>query len=151
MNHDVKRKLDRCLTTLLERDGELLELDVNERSLTHKLAEYLQCEFFDWNVDCEYNRRFSLPKKLEGHPFQTGNAPTDDTSGRTVYPDIVVHRRGKTENHLVIEVKKRSNPEDLNIDRWKLEGFRDQMGYRNAVLIVFDGLKWPDIEDWSHG
>lgn len=149
MNQDVRRKLDKCLTTLLDRDRELLELDVNERSLAHKLAEYLQCEFPDWNVDCEYNRKFSIPKRLQGHPFTTSDVPTDDTSGRTVYPDIIVHRRGVDDNHLVVEIKKRSNRDDLEIDRGKLEGFTHQMGYRNAALIVFDGVEEPKIEDFS--
>ena len=50
------QNLEIALSELIERDSFLFEADANERSITHKLAEYLQAQFQDWNVDCEYNR-----------------------------------------------------------------------------------------------
>ena len=38
------------------RDLLLVEYKVAERALTHKLEEYMQMFFFDYNVDCEYNK-----------------------------------------------------------------------------------------------
>ncbi|MCL1902495.1 MAG: hypothetical protein FWG18_02595 [Alphaproteobacteria bacterium] len=39
--------------------------EVNERSQTHKLAEYLQYLLPHWNVDCEYNKKLTDPKTLD--------------------------------------------------------------------------------------
>ena len=57
-------------------------MDANERSLTHKLAEYLQCEFPDWHVDCEYNRHGLDVKRLAIHSWRV---KADDTEARTVF------------------------------------------------------------------
>jgi len=57
--NEVKYSVDRALTKLLQNDSLLVELNANERSITHKLAEYLQLEFAAWNVDCEYNRNWA--------------------------------------------------------------------------------------------
>ena len=73
----------------LKAEGDLLQLNANERSITHKLAEYLQREFSDWNVDCEYNRLGAAIKRLPA-PEAIGS---DDEDGRTIFPDIIVHRR----------------------------------------------------------
>lgn len=45
-----------ALGVLQKNDSFLLENEVNERTIAHKFAEYLQKQFPDWNVDCEYNR-----------------------------------------------------------------------------------------------
>ena len=59
-----------------------------------------------------------------------------------VYPDIIVHQRGKDErNLLVIEAKKDNNKEDLKKDRCKLQEFTNQHGYykyKFGLLMVFD-------------
>ncbi|MEQ8191441.1 MAG: hypothetical protein ABRQ39_25980 [Candidatus Eremiobacterota bacterium] len=50
---------------LLQSDSYLLKYDINEPSITHKLAEYLQQElrkyneFNDYHVDCEYNKELN--------------------------------------------------------------------------------------------
>jgi len=59
MNKDViQEKLNRAIETLVEYDKFLLAADVNERSITHQLALYLEDEFADYDIDCEYNRMF---------------------------------------------------------------------------------------------
>ena len=90
----VTDKLNRATATFLKRDPYLLEVDANERSMTAKIAAYLQTEFRDlWDVDCEYNRDGEhLPERVYHLVHQISN---DDEFGRTVYPDIIVHRRGK--------------------------------------------------------
>lgn len=54
----VHKKVEKAINILSKNDAFLLEGNVNERSISHKLAEYLQQEFNDWNVDYEYNRDF---------------------------------------------------------------------------------------------
>lgn len=56
------------LGELFTNDLSLLEDDASERSITHKLAEYLQKRIPDMHIDCEYNRNAALgegaPKTL---------------------------------------------------------------------------------------
>lgn len=61
-SHGVIRK---AVTQLIKNDRYLLEKQVNERSQTHKLAEYLQDALPEWNVDCEYDKNLNNPKKLD--------------------------------------------------------------------------------------
>ncbi|MFZ6022126.1 MAG: hypothetical protein ACOYT9_01485, partial [Patescibacteria group bacterium] len=49
---------------LIKNDRYLLENEINERSQTHKLAEYLQAILPNWNVDCEYNKNLNRSKEL---------------------------------------------------------------------------------------
>jgi len=61
----IKEKVEYCLQILREKDRDLLDIDVNERTITHKLAEYLQNQFPSYDVDCEYNRYEKDTKKKE--------------------------------------------------------------------------------------
>ena len=133
MKEDVVRRLYAAYNTLLKHDRALLELDANERSLTHKLAEHLQDEFPDWNVDCEYNRKGTLPKRLIGIKE---NVSIDDTCGKTVFPDVIVHHRGTTDNLLVIEAKK-SITIGGSEDEEKLRAYKGEHEYRFAFAVVF--------------
>jgi len=42
---DVKRKVERAIEILRKNDSFLIDNNANERSISHKLAEYLQQEF----------------------------------------------------------------------------------------------------------
>ena len=146
---EVREHLDRAIQRLLKRDRELLTRDVNERSITHRLAVYLQDEFPDMDVDCEYNRRDFDVKRLDFYPRDT---TTDDTDARTVFPDIIVHKRGPDgPNLLVIEAKKSGNQRrnNQNTDRQKLEAFKRDPGlrYEHAVFLEFrTGNANPGLE-----
>ncbi len=131
----VEEKLRDAIAQLRARDQFLLENDVNERSIAHKLAEYLQIRFPEWHVDCEYNRNHNLVKKLNAEP---PDPSASDTQGRTVYPDIVVHRRNTDENLLVIEIKKSTNPDNRNYDMEKLRLFIAELGYAYGAFIEFE-------------
>ena len=52
----IKKRVKRSIEKLIDKDEYLLNVDANERSITHKLEEYLQQEFPTYDVDCEYNR-----------------------------------------------------------------------------------------------
>ena len=62
---EVLARVRRAAARLENDDRLLFELDANERTLTHRLALYLDSEFAGWNVDCEYNRRRHDPKVLD--------------------------------------------------------------------------------------
>lgn len=52
----VKKRIEKSLNMLIRNDLFLFEIDVHERTISHRLAVYLEQEFPSWNVDCEYDR-----------------------------------------------------------------------------------------------
>lgn len=137
----VKAGVEKALRKFLQNELYLLKEDVNERSITHILAEYLKPEFSGYDIDCEYNRRTedgnTIPKRLVAMIENTGS---DDTDGKTVYPDIIIHKRQDAEhNLLVIEVKKETNRDDPDgyNDAKKLNGYIDEIGYQYGLFIKF--------------
>ncbi|HGF5711697.1 TPA: hypothetical protein ACF25K_004907, partial [Klebsiella pneumoniae] len=89
-----------ALSELLFNDHDLLSIDANERSITFRFAMYLQLSFPGWNVDCEYNRDGVEPKRLRHLELYPDS---EDVEAKTVFPDVIVHRRGTQQNHLVLE------------------------------------------------
>ena len=138
---EIEEKINKALSILHTKDIKLFEINVNERTLTHKLAEYLQMEFTDWNVDCEYNREGHKPKELDKFVEKISS---DDEDAHTVYPDIIVHERDSSNNILVIETKKSIKSlkhidiKDIDSkDKNKLDGYISELGYRHAYYVVF--------------
>jgi len=146
----IKQKVENSLKKLRRNDWFLIHADTNERTISHKLAEYLQEEFPypNWNVDCEYNRHFMDIKKV-AVPAKP-DVGWDDIEAKTVYPDIIVHRRNSDDaNLLVIEVKKSSNQSGHQFDIHKLAAFtKDEYRYRFGLFLIlsmngtFDILVW---------
>lgn len=131
---DVQGLLEQALETFHAAEMHLLRTDASERSMTHRLALHLTPLFPDFDVDCEYNRDGFNVKRLALHerPVQD-----DDTEAVTVFPDIVVHRRGHNDaNLLVIEVKKASSAVNADYDMLKLEAFKGELKYRHAVHLT---------------
>jgi hypothetical protein len=147
----VKEKINTAVDLLFHLDTYLFETDVNERSISHKFASYLQEEFKGWDVDCEYNRDHNDPKILHLLKISTVEVRSDDVQARTVYPDIIVHHRGKKANLLVIEIKKTSNQLPNDFDIQKLEEYKRQLGYIYALFLRFntgrDGIGIKE-EEW---
>lgn len=139
----IESRVFQAATSLLTHDKYLLTCDLNERSITHKFAEHLQREFSEWNVDCEYNRDHHDPKRLDLPRHD--DVHSDDLDAKTVYPDIIVHRRGTNLNIVVIEVKKSTNPEGDGWDKRKLAAFRTQLAYRVALFFRFR-TGAPDVD-----
>ncbi|MGA2162566.1 MAG: hypothetical protein ABSG28_10305 [Methanoregula sp.] len=90
--HDILNRITSALYEFKEKDIILLDLTADERAATHRIAIYLEKQFPDWDVDCEYNRKGRIRKGLP----DIGS----------VRPDIVIHHRDTDENLLVFEVKK---------------------------------------------
>ena len=154
MNFDtVNAKIIIALNKLKEKDSDLLEINVNERTISHKLAEYLQEEFKELSVDCEYNRHEYATKEL--------NMPKDlidwnDTEAKTVFPDIMIHkRRTDTDNLLVIEMKKSSNSTSRQFDETKIMGLmKKPYSYKFGLFIEINVkggkslLRWCMSDEW---
>lgn len=130
---EIKEKVEHCLRILRKKDQDLLDINVNERTITHKLAEHLQNQFTDYNVDCEYNRYEDTTKKLRSKKnraldirklkiSEVERLIWEDKDAVTFYPDIIIHtRRSPHNNILVIEVKKSSSKIGDDFDIEKIE------------------------------
>ncbi|MBE0337119.1 hypothetical protein [Paenibacillus sp. 23TSA30-6] len=129
MRIDIKQRVDRAISNLFEHDQYLLSHDLHEGTITHKLAVYLQEEFNEYDVDFEYNRNvdeeskkkmiYFLEKECEEIKREFTKDITVDSieyMGLSTFPDIIIHKRGENiSNHLVIEIKKSTN--NNNMDR----------------------------------
>ena len=143
----INKKVTKALRKLRKKDSSLLEIDVNERTISHKLAEYLQEEFPKLHVDCEYNRHGGLTKLLDLPKDQIN---WDDIESKTVFPDIVIHKRKiDSRNLLVIEIKKSSNKVKREFDINKIIGLTiNTYNYKFGLFVEFNvddcghSLKW---------
>jgi hypothetical protein len=113
----------------------LLEKDLGERALTHRLAVHLEKQFSGWDVDCDYDKLGERTLRL---PHGT-IVSTDDHLGKSVYPDIVVHQRAIPNNLLAIEVRKANNHQPPEHDHHKLRAMTDPhlwFAYWIGVFLV---------------
>jgi len=140
---EVWKRVDIALKQFGTIDQDLIHVNVNERSITHRLAEHLQNVFPCWHVDCEYNRKGDDIKRWRDE-YQQWEVRHEclqpyDTEAKTVYPDIIVHRRRTSHNLLVIEAKKRCQRDSTPIDEHKLKCFTSRCGhfqYRYGLLLI---------------
>lgn len=130
---NIRIKIDYAIKELMQRHRTLLELDVNERAISHKFAEILGKQFCDYDVDCEYNRHHNEVKRVK---FQCKS-----DNPKNVLPDIIIHQRNTDDNNLlVIEIKKEqnSNSQDGEHDRNKLRTFlRPPYNYEYGIFLIF--------------
>lgn len=135
-----------ALDELLKNDAFLLRNGAHERSVAHKLAEYLQQQFNGWHVDCEYNLHGISVKKLPRE--------CDGQHKEFVYPDIVVHHRDYDSNLFVIEIKLNKSDNVDKCDEAKLIEFTNPNGdykYQVGLFISFNGLSEPKIVWYKNG
>ena len=86
----IQEKVEKAINNLFESDDiYLLKIDANERSISHKLAIYIQQEFEEFknlSIDCEYNRNmFNNPKRIDEWKSRCiNNLEGDDEHAKTV-------------------------------------------------------------------
>jgi hypothetical protein len=137
MDRDAIREiLKQAIKRLRTEDSDLLDARTNERSITHRLAVYLEQDtaLKGYHVDCEYNRFYNGTKwtAKEVHLDDFAEYHSDQTNGSRVFPDVVVHRRGKPDkNLLVIECKLDGhNRKDDHVAK----DFKKLRAYRQGLL-----------------
>lgn len=128
----LKHSLHAAISSVYERDQNLLNRDANERTLSFRLAHYLISSFPEHNIDCEYNRHGDDVKRLP----RITTTDTGDTKGKTIFPDLIIHERGTDDNnYAVIEIKKEGNA-DTERDIEKLQSLTAaNLGYFYAYGI----------------
>jgi hypothetical protein len=158
----MQTELDKVVAALQEfyaHEAFLLDKDLGERALTHRLAVHLEKHYPGWEVDCEYNRLGERTLRL---PHGT-IVSTDDALGKSIFPDIVVHQRAIPNNLLAIEVRKASNHQPVEHDQQKLKAMTDPhiwFAYGIGVLLTLSkqnvgicevyaaGKLEPDLTRW---
>jgi len=139
----IRQLLQNAVQRLLRDDYFLLEYDVHEQTIAHRIAVYLEPVFSEHHVDCEYNN------DLDSETGRKRVRYPDQIEASDVRPDIVVHHRGLNgpqHNILVVELKKLpGTTEELNTDRNKLcdftaRGQQKHFGYRCGALVML-GVK----------
>jgi hypothetical protein len=151
---EAKRIVETMLQTFRANDSDLIVRKVNERSLTHKLAGYLQSLVPEYHVDCEYNRSGEKPKyilteqrrreRINPEALKSGHDDVADFELKrcSTYPDIIVHERdSNARNTLIIEAKVDPTRGDEDWDVEKLKAFTEQDGrngyrYTHGVFVA---------------
>jgi hypothetical protein len=134
----MQTELNKVIAALAEfyaQEQFLLERDLGERTLTHRLAVYVERQFSGWQIDCNYDRLGERTLRLP--PGST--ISTDDHLGKSIYPDIVVHQRDIPNNLLAIEVRKDSNHQPIEHDLHKLQALTDPhvwFAFATGVLVT---------------
>jgi hypothetical protein len=156
----VQDAVFQALKRLKKDDADLLRFDANERTLTFRFAMYLQAIVDSWKegwtVDCEYNRDIrgglTYPKKLNLPELDDTTVRTFDDDATTVFPDVIVHRRGKPgedrHNFLVVELKKSTASKKAiayDMER-KLPAYVKELCYQHAMFVL---LKTKEQADYS--
>jgi hypothetical protein len=121
MADNLQEIFHHVVNDFVENEPKLFSVDVNERTLSSKLACYLSDCFSDWDVDCEYNRLGDMgQRKLidrSKEKFKEAKAagiiPTQITTleelvksdlAVSIFPDIIIHHRThEFENLLIVD------------------------------------------------
>ncbi|MEO8318965.1 MAG: hypothetical protein ABI561_11640 [Bradyrhizobium sp.] len=149
----MQAELDKVVTALREfyaREAFLLEKDLGERTLTHRLAVHVEHQFPGWEVDCDYDRLGDRTLRL---PHGT-IISTDDHLGKSVYPDIVVHQRAIPNNLLAVEVRKSANHQPVAHEQHKLRALTDPhlwFAYGIGVLVTLGKKQVTAAEVYTSG
>jgi hypothetical protein len=144
-------KLESALLLLHKMDSAILDshYNLNERSITFRLAMYLCDQFKEHDVDCEYNRMVDHKgNTTEGdywakticleRPYVSG----EDDEASTVFPDIIIHKRKKAENLAVVEVKMAWKNSKKNFDLQKLQAYKKNLLYKYAIYLEINSDDW---------
>ena len=152
---EIKDAVRQALQKFYLNDIYLIHADVHERSLTFRLGMYLQELFPSWNVDCEYNKNIETIRmnKLLGTRCQDFPEMRCRKCGQqrscTVFPDIIIHRRGTSQNLLVIEAKKDAKASEKDADIQKIDAYlwEFSLKYRCGLFLDFKESLSETIEN----
>ena len=155
MNKEIFELMDifeKAKNKFLKEEKEIIEIDINERTLSARLMFHLQTlllneiyqeNYKEYSVDCEYNRRKEIVKIL---PKEYRELEKKD---KQIYPDIIFHQRNSEKNLMIIEMKKTYSSDEggknENRDRLKfLTSLRKENKYKYLLGIYFEVNKFPD-------
>jgi len=148
--HAELNKLVAALREFYARESYLFERDLGERAVTHRLAVQIEEQFSGWDVDCDYNRLGERTLRLPKGTIVS----TDDALGKSIYPDIVVHKRAVPNHLLAVEVRKAANHQPPEHDQHKLRALTDPhlwFAYWIGVLLTLGKTQVTTSEVYTSG
>lgn len=128
----IRQRVLLAIQCFYVHDRYLIETEIQECAISHRLAVYIEQQFAGWHVDCEFNKNGNDPKLAE-------------IAVKSKRPDIIVHVRGpQGPNCLAVEIKKAAT---INtIDRDKCRRYVTELRYAWAVCVSFQSssanLEW---------
>ena len=150
-DHELKRGIIYAFECLYGNDNYLIdngfESHVDERSIVFRFGYYFQTflehlrPYSDYVVDIEYNRDRSIAKRV---------------NGELKIPDLILHKRGTSDNLMVMEFKAYWNIKNLdrvNDDINELKEMTDMTGdykYKYGLFIVINKEK-PLVTVFKNG
>lgn len=142
---EFQKMIISSLKELFLKDALLLNssYDINERSVSHKLAiyigQYLSDNDFNYDVDVEYNR---MAVAYDANGIDIGNVvgktiryEDHPQKERFVYPDIIIHKRNQPINIGIIEIKMSWKNNRKQLDYEKVNEYIKQINYQYGVFI----------------
>ncbi len=145
--HEIKDKVQNALNTFYKNDSFLLENNLCEKCLVHRLAIYLENERFPgYFIDCGYNKSF----------FEKKSVPKIAANLNGNYIDIIITKRDDNYIHNLIcfEIKRWNNYHGRKKDIENLEILTkgDRFGYSYGFYIILGKSKEKTkIEDYIRG
>ena len=176
-DEEMKELLIQAVQCFSHDEKYLLEHNVSERAMAHKLAEHVKKKFIGSDVDCEYNKNIDDEKCIlatvddyliykgktkrgrrlkEEHEGVEVVEDEDHLEVIDVFPDIVIHHRGEghPKNLVIIEIKKSSNRSETQreFDAFKLRKYTEKSGPLKYRLGAFIDLMTGhcDMENRTH-
>jgi len=142
-NDEIKTIICICVLQLQKNEGKIIADNINECTITHKLAEYLQLHITGYIVDVGYNRVHDTNMQKQVYA----------QLGRHGIPDIIIHQRGTDNNILAIEIKKQKNKDKQGRknDFEKLEFLTKNkqaggLGYQLGLFLDIPQKDWTKLK-----
>jgi hypothetical protein len=132
--NNILKKINIALDIFYNLDFKLIELNVQERAISHKFACYLQELFKNYDVDCEYDKHEEYTKKLDNI-----SECSEEKKTNRILPDIIVHKRKIDDHNLaVFEIKSKQSASSCDIKKLELMTKQDgQFKYKFGFFIKF--------------
>ena len=144
---EIEKRIRKAISILESKDLGLFRPLGSERNISQRFAKWLENEFPEWNVDCEYNlivdnlNRTAKSKVVDlmKRRGRRGFIDLEEPKEIKVTPDIIIHRRATKENLLAIEVKTTNDQEEIEFDKIKLRAYCEYapLNYRYALFVRF--------------
>ena len=134
---EIKQKINKCLESIYVEHPSLFVSIQNkircERCLVFRLAYYLQNQFQNYFVDCDYNSSMKNGQRFNGKPVQNSDGTT---TNRLI--DIIVHKRTDDDHadFICFEIKRWDNYNGRGKDRNNLIRLTSNYRYEYGFHII---------------
>jgi len=133
-----KKPIKEAIKKFISNDKtQILKSNSYEPTISHRIAVYLENAYGEeYKVDCEYNKKGLKDKR--------------DSKGNKIRPDIIIHKRGKQKNLVVLEIKKAGK--DSKKAKEEIKRLKDDLKNLDYQLGVFIGVLKKRIDVcWIEG